>query len=194
MAITKKTLGSGITAEERTVYTGEDLPRITRKISDAWNNAHNEGEGDYGAVTLQWIKVAEDIWNQFGGQYPERDSMPWFAQQILMHHSIARAAQKRGEIELAMRFAFDLGVIVERWRMKIGWENYALTGKKVQDGTRYAHEVAHGTAAQKAARWSSYQRDYDEERARGTKKTAAYSLVAEKHNVHPDTVRKNVKS
>lgn len=135
MAIKKKVRGTGITAEEVTCYSEEDIKKGADIIFTAIAEAYQEGGGSFGMVTLQWVKVAEKIKDEFNEKKTEKDSMAWFAQQVLRFHQIALAAQKRGDNDSAMRFAFELGVVVERWRMKCGWEDDALRGTKVAGGS-----------------------------------------------------------
>lgn len=148
MAIEKKIQGTGITAETVTSYSGEDIKEGADKIFTAIAQAYQEGGGDFGMVTLQWVKVAESIKDEFNEEFPERDSMAWFAQQVLRHHQLAKADMERGKTDSAMRFAFDLGKIVERWRIKCSWEDDALRGTKVAGGqnnaahkTNVRHEI-----------------------------------------------------
>ncbi|MFP1631220.1 hypothetical protein ACLB6G_05740 [Zhengella sp. ZM62] len=135
MGRTKTTRGNGITAEEIVKYDGEDIAQALKQFCDDWNAAIDEGGGDFGAVTLSAMRGFRIIVKQEGKGPHVRDSIPWFAQQIVQLHNIAKAEIARGNADSAARFAYEMGVLVERVRMKSGWEPAALTGQKVRHET-----------------------------------------------------------
>jgi hypothetical protein len=64
------------------------------------------------------------------------------------------------------------------------------TGRKVKLAARSGHETVHGTDTEKRAKWQAIANDLRAEVASGTKKTAAYAIVAEKHGVSAKTVQR----
>ncbi len=132
MAISKKTVGTGITAKTNTSYSGDDMAGGLKESFEAWGADFDEGGGQFGAVALRWRKTAEAVRKEFSEEYPARDSMGWFAQQVMTHHRIVEKAIREGDIQTAARFGFDLGILVAEWRMKCGWEDHALLGVKTR--------------------------------------------------------------
>ena len=65
----------------------------------------------------------------------ERDSQAWFAEQIKLHHGVARDAISKGDADLAARFAYHDGYLHAQAEMKWRWGTHALRGMKVLGGT-----------------------------------------------------------
>lgn len=141
MTIEKKTIGTGITAETQTSYSGEALAQGVSELLGGWSERWEKTGSDFGSVTFDWLSLAKAI-EANDGLKGERDSWPWFAQQVLRHHGIAEAARIRGDSDTAARFAFELGRICARMQLKAGWEKYALDAKRAQDGLREVSQTS----------------------------------------------------
>ena len=73
-------------------------------------------------------------------------------------------------------------------------EPLVKTGRTIKAAQRAGHEKVHGTKEQKDARKAVIVGDFNQEISNGTKRTAAYALVGEKHQVSAKTVQRYVKS
>lgn len=118
------------------------------------------------------------------------DLPPALAEEILNYIRKVHGQVEKGNAEMAARLAFDLGVKACELAMKIGREADYLHGVSRLKGARLAHEKLYGTKEEKVARWQRLYDDLLAELAKGTKKTAAYALVAERHGVSPKQVQR----
>lgn len=212
MAVRVKKVGSGITAVSRTTYSGKDMRKAADANFNKWSEAIDEGGGNFRARTLGIVKFCcrllqkqSNLKHQIEAAsrpavqklleplnikiYP-RDSEAWFAQQIVRHFEITKAAIERGESDVAARFGYELGELVATACMKFNWEPDALRGQKALDSTKSGHAAVYGSELSKVAQWTSIDNDYQQELAAGTKREAAKKIVAEKHGVSTKTVQR----
>lgn len=182
--------GTGITAREVTLYDvqrGESLPKsFWEGITESFKK-----HGHFGMVALEAEEICNQVLANFNGDMAPVDSPEAFAQIILKHIAIAKDnIGHRDDADYAARHAFEAGFEWARATMKWAEEGTWLTGKKSLSGAKSGHEVVHGDEAAKRARWQAMIADLDAELSRGTKKTAAYAVVAEKHGVSAKTVQR----
>jgi integrase len=95
-----------------------------------------------------------------------------------------------GEFEWACRLSFDLGGLYTTCQIREDTEPTWVRGDKVLRGAQTGHEQVYGTMNQKQQHWRKIADDLRTELGKGTKKTAAYGLVAERHNVSVKTVQR----
>jgi hypothetical protein len=129
---TTKTVGTGITAKTVTIVSdADDMAEVLKTAFDDWNKAHEEGGGDYGAVTLDIVRRMQSI-AASAPQKPDRDSAGDFAKRFLRLHKIAIAEIQRGNPDTAARFAYEAGYLHCQAHMKFKWETDTLRGIKVK--------------------------------------------------------------
>lgn len=148
MAKHRITKGTGITAEPRVKYDGDDIPAAITAWLTGWGNAWRKGGGDYGAVTLDLIETCEEILDHAGDGPHAPDSQADFAERILWHHKIAKAEIAKGNADIAARMAVRVGYLCCQASMKWKWEDDALRGGKVAGGEKNA---AHKTNSRHVA-------------------------------------------
>jgi hypothetical protein len=177
----EKIVGTGITAEKRTSYSGADMPDALRRFFANLNSARKQGGGDYGAVTLDLVRQCiEIVGDDEHGDHAEH-SQKWFAAQILTHHRIIERAIAEEDPDTAARFAYLEGYLHAQAHLKGVWEPHALRGLDTVRAARAGNQAVHGTDDEKRARWQAIHEDWQAEKAKGTKKPAL--VVALRHGV-----------
>ncbi len=68
MAIEKKKKGTGITEYEATYYSGPDTKPGFNAMAKSWNKKRKKGGGNYGAVSLDAIESARNIFKDSGDE------------------------------------------------------------------------------------------------------------------------------
>jgi hypothetical protein len=120
--ISEYTIGTGITAETRTRYSGAALEPALKTFLDDWNAAWHETGNDFGARTLDLVKCCRRILDANGSGPHKRDSDADFAKRILSEHEWIKMEIERGEATNAARYAFNMGIIAARFEMKQRFE------------------------------------------------------------------------
>lgn len=127
----KETVGTGITARERTVYETNDRADMEAFLAefDAWGDQVT-AKGLWGASTAQMRAACEGILQGQPDRGQEPDSPSDFARKIVRSLELADHAILEGKAENAARLALDAGQLWTTAVMKWSWESSALSGEK----------------------------------------------------------------
>lgn len=134
----KVKLGTGITQYERTLYdmTGKepaDIGRVKAEFIN-FNDALERNGGFFGLVTeharATCKTILADHWENWRAAPFEEDTPEFFARDVLVMLDYIPSHIERGEMDLALRWAFIAGRTWERAVMKWRWEGDALRGVK----------------------------------------------------------------
>ena len=160
-----------------------------------------------------WVKVPGKPWAPFRGNiHPlpgtcvtaniagvvkkegfSHPDIEWWAAKGLDYIFEVRAELEKGDAKKACFAALMLGNHVKEAVLFFGWADHAERGVTVVKAAKVGHEKTHGSAAEKAYRREVVCADLDAEIARGTKLTAAYEIVGERHGISGRTVRSYAK-
>ena len=196
MAKTHRKIGTGITARTITAHSGEDMGAFAKGFAARWNASISEGGGLFGARVVKAERAYREILRQAGAGQFEEDSLEDFAQQILRHINLVRAAISGGDADRAARLAVDVGRLCTEAEMKEGWESHALRGYKNAASLR---EVAQRENRKRKSaaegRFKQWQAAAD--RIWAKNKTLSNSrvsqMVGKETGDKPDTIRRWIK-
>jgi hypothetical protein len=176
MAKRRESVGTGITKRELTLYSGEDLGPFMKGFAKAWNTAVKEGGGHFGAVVLEAERACRRILSD-AAVAPKRfeaDTVEDYAERIVRHIELAKAAIAKGDADGAARWGVAIGRLCTEAEMKETWEVHALRGEKnaltvtagaLRENKRRQHE-----GEQRQAKWQAMA---DEMRAKNPHLTAS---------------------
>lgn len=124
-------------------------------------------------------------------------SAQWYAAKILHHAQRAERLSEEAKTSFGWQQDFGLArewmLFGETWaeaNFVINYGDGYLTEFRQSRARRRGHETVHGTDKEKAEKWKLINDDLQAELQTGTKKTAAYAIVAERHGVSAKTVER----
>ncbi|MBI1650112.1 hypothetical protein [Hyphomicrobium sulfonivorans] len=143
--------------------------------------------GSFGTASQSAVTRCEEI--MLTVERPEEieftDTPEGHADLVLCSVNWAEMFIADGDADKAASSAFYAGIC---WAL-LNLEPDSVRGRKLLESARQGHQAVHGDETSKMALWDAMYRDYAAEIAKGTKKTAAAALVAEKYGVCDRTVR-----
>ncbi|MFV3129255.1 hypothetical protein [Niveispirillum sp. KHB5.9] len=132
MAKQKKIVGSGITAKEMTVHSGQDLAPALKRILGAIS-ADITARGQYGMVSWKVVEQARSVSAGHDRDRVIEQSPQDYAFQIMKLDEVIKHSIEREDADEAARFAFQMGCLFTEALIKQDWEIHALRGKKNAD-------------------------------------------------------------
>lgn len=182
-------VGSGITKRERVlIESADDMHEWVEQTKGAWDCV--------GTIERQAAQILNDAGlptepaAYFDRPSPAMQSLEWYALQALTWAGRLRQAAEDGKGLEAGRCGVHMGQLWAEAAMKFRWEEHALRGEKVIEGSRKAHKHTHGSSDNKQKQWAKYQADLNAQLNKNPhlSLTEARRLVANKHGVNPKTV------
>jgi hypothetical protein len=159
MAKQRKTIGTGITAREVTVYNGIDAILALDETFSRWEALCKTHGGQFGAASRRVIEQCRQIIAGASAPPPNSDVPADFAERILRNYEIAKAAIERNDADMAALAAYYVGVLAGEARLKRQWERHALRGEKnvstLKEGTHAANKKRSLDAKQRHAAWQA---------------------------------------
>lgn len=190
--VKRYTMGSGITKRERVLIESADaMHEWVEQTKGAWDCV--------GIIERQAVQILKDAGlptqpaAYFDRPSPAMQSPEWYALEALIWAGRLRKSAEDGKGLEAGRCGVYMGQLWAEAALKFRWEEHALRGKKVIEGSRKAHVHAHGNGDDKQQEWAKYQADLNAVLNKNPHQslTNARRLVAKNHSVCYDTVRRH---
>lgn len=190
--MTRKVVGSGITAREVSEIPSEKLASHIRQASDFVRQ-----EGFFEFAARPWAEGCRDT---LEGVDPERefeDDHPVdFARRILNAYEVARLHIENGDADKAARWAFLAGHLAGLAQLKFEWEDHALRGRDTLQAAREGGEKRgadrRDDAASRYRAWQCMADDLWSRRPDHTKANVARAIAASTGE-NADTIRRRIK-
>lgn len=168
-----------------------DIERWLRDLDELIElGSDEEATRLYEAEQLLYVKGAA-AYNRFLNR--EAGRKPGSIERAFTFYTSIDFARQTAQQVREKLAAGDMAGAYAQWRVfdhigRILRQNNIRLGKSIARAAMAGHEAAHGTSAEKRARWQHIYDDYEAEKAKGTAKAA--EVVAGRHGVSVKTVRR----
>lgn len=195
MAKRKVTIGAGITAHERTQYSGEDLALGFDIFLRGWRKAFSEGGGNFGAEVLEQERSCRRILAAAGDGPFAADSLQDYARRIVSGIDRTKKRIRSGDADEAAREAVHVGRLVTEVHMKHRWEEHALRGARnysiLKAASSQANRKKQSAATSRQMEWQAMANKLWAQN-KYLSKSAVAGRIANKVGGNPNTIRRKI--